>query len=156
MQESAQQHWPFWAVGFPIYFVGLWVGVSALISLAGGWWGLAKRYRTERTFPAHKRSLQRGQMRAGTGYNGVLTLASDAEGLYLGVMFLFRVAHPPLFIPWSEIEIEEPKRWLFFLVQRLRLGPDRIPLQLRERLAQFLLSERPVSESQRNGIRWGI
>jgi hypothetical protein len=156
MQDFAAQHPSFWVVGFPIYFVALWLGVSFLISLAGGWWGLSKKYRTERAFPAHKKSFQRGQMRGGTGYNGVLTLGSDAEGVYLGVLFLFRVAHPPLFIPWSDVEVEESTRYFFFRVQRLRLGPNRILLMLREPLAQFLLAERPASAPQTSAMRWGI
>lgn len=78
-------------------------------------------------------------MRAGIGYNNVLTLASDPEGLYLGVMILFRMGHPNLFVTWSEIEFEEPKQWLFYKVQTLRLGPDRTPLRLRVSLVDFLL-----------------
>ena len=156
MQDFAAQHPSFWAAGFPIYFVALWLGVSFLISLAGGWWGLSKQYRTERTFPAHKKSFQRGQMRGTTAYNGVLTLGSDAEGVYLGVMFLFRCAHPPLFIPWSDVEVEAPTRYFFLRVQKLRLGPNRILLMLREPLAEFLLAERPESKAQASGIRWGI
>jgi hypothetical protein len=76
------------------------------------------------------------------GYNNVLTVASDSEGIYLGVLFLFRIAHPPLFIPWSEIEIETPQKKFFVSVQKLRLGPDRIPLRLRTKLVEFLQSEK--------------
>jgi hypothetical protein len=95
-------------------------------------------------------------MRGMTGYNGVLTLGSDAEGVYLGVMFLFRFAHPPLFIPWSDVAVEEPTRWFFFRVRKLRLGSGRILLKLREPLARFLLAERPTGAPTSSGIQWGI
>jgi hypothetical protein len=46
------------------------------------------------------RSFQAGRI-GEAKYNGVLRIAHDPFGLYLSVMFLFRVGHPPLFIPWS-------------------------------------------------------
>jgi hypothetical protein len=33
----------------------------------------------------------------------VLNIAHDQFGLYLSMMVLFRVGHPPLFIPWGEV-----------------------------------------------------
>lgn len=90
-------------------------------------------------------------MRLGVNYNSVLTLASDAEGIYMGVMVLFRIGHPRLFIPWGQIQVEEPRRWLFFMAQRLYLGPDRIPLRLRMRPAQFLLEPRGGENSPAAG-----
>jgi len=62
--------------------------------------------------------------------------------MYMGAFVLFRAGQPPLFIPWGEIELEEPRRWWFFMTRRLYLGPDRIPLRLRLRTAQFLLEPR--------------
>ncbi|MDR3746046.1 MAG: hypothetical protein P4K80_07955 [Acidobacteriaceae bacterium] len=142
MDKFIGQHVAFSASFLTLYFVVFWAGVGVLISVVGGWRSLAQRYRTERTFPDHKRWLQSGQMYRMVGYNNVLTVASDNEGIYLGVLFLFRIAHPPLFIPWSEIEIETPQQKFFVSVQKLRLGPDRIPLRLRTKLVEFLQSEK--------------
>ena len=91
------------------FFVGVWVVAVVLVSLLSGWWGLAEQYRTETPFPAHMRRFQRGQMRWRTNYGNILTVASDSRGLYLSVMFLFRLGHPPLFIPWADISFEDPK-----------------------------------------------
>jgi hypothetical protein len=146
MEEFIQHHPVLFAVGFAVYFVVLWAAVSCIVSLTGGWWGLAQRYRTERPFPAHKRRMQNGQMRLAVGYHNVLTLASDAEGIYLGVVFLFRLGHPRLFLPWTGVEIEAPKRWLFSNVQTLRLGPDRIPLRLRVTLVDFLRASKTSNQ----------
>lgn len=134
------------------FFVGVWAMANVLVSLLSGWWGLAEQYRTETPFPAHMRRFQRGQMRWRTNYGNILTVVSDSRGLYLSVMFLFRLGHPPLFIPWADISFEDPNLWLFFSMQRLRLGPDRIPLRLREPLVDFLRAGRETSglESQEN------
>ena len=98
MAEWIQQNPSLAPVAFAAFFVGLWLVMGFVISLMGGWWSLAERYRTDRPFPAHVRRFQRGQMRFMINYNGVLTVASDAEGVYLGMMFLFRLGHPPLFV----------------------------------------------------------
>jgi hypothetical protein len=78
-------------------------------------------------------------MRRLTGYRHVLNVGSDRIGVYLGVLFLFRVGHPPLFIPWTDIIVEQPKTWFFFRVQTMRLGPNEIPLKLRRSVVEFLL-----------------
>lgn len=152
MAEWMQQNPALVPVAAAAFFVGVWVVAVVLVSLLSGWWGLAEQYRTETPFPAHMRRFQRGQMRWRTNYGNILTVASDSRGLYLSVMFLFRLGHPPLFIPWADISFEDPNLWLFFSMQRLRLGPDRIPLRLRESLVDFLRAGRETSglESQEN------
>jgi len=142
MQVFVSQHPGLYGVGFASCFVVLWVVSGFLVGLASGWQILAERYRTELEYPVHRRRMQSAQMRALIGYNNVLTLGSDMEGIYLGMPFLFRIGHPRLFVPWAEIEIEAPKRWLLFEVQTLRLGVNRIPLRLRVSLVDFLLASR--------------
>ena len=48
---------------FPIYFFFLWLLVGATISFVGGWFSLAKVYRTREAFNGAKWSMQSGQMR---------------------------------------------------------------------------------------------
>ena len=152
MAECMKQNPALVPVAAAAFFVGVWVMAVVLVSLLSGWWGLAEQYRTETPFPAHMRRFQRGQMRWRTNYGNILTVASDSRGLYLSVMFLFRLGHPPLFIPWADISFEDPNLWLFFSMQRLSLGPDRIPLRLRESLVDFLRAGRETSglDSQEN------
>jgi len=38
-------------------------------------------------------------------YRGTLNLKICAEGLYLKVNPLFKIAHPPLLIPWHDLRI---------------------------------------------------
>jgi len=49
-------------------------------------------------------------------YNNILTIGADEGGLYLGVLFLFRAGHPPLYIPWREISVVERQGWFFSYV----------------------------------------
>ena len=36
------------------------------------------------------------------GYNGVLNLTANAEGLFMETLWLFGAGHPRLFIPWHD------------------------------------------------------
>jgi hypothetical protein len=49
-------------------------------------------------------------------YRNALFVTVGRSGLSLSVLFLFRVLHPPLFIPWSAVEAVRPER--FWLVNR--------------------------------------
>lgn len=158
MQEFETQHPAMFVV---CAFAGsaiLWVGIGVVISLVSGWRSLAGRYRTEREFPEHKRRMQSARMRAFTGYNNILTLSSDAEGITMGMTVNLFPGHPRLFVSWADVVVEEPKRTLWVTMRTLRLGPGGIPLRLSEGLVQFLLETKPTSggETQDGGIRRGI
>ena len=93
-----------------------WLGVCALISLMGGWHRLATKFRAA--------SASRGEeirfvsMTLGTGlfparYRNALFVTVGPSGVGLSVVFLFRVLHPPLFIPWSAVEsVQRERSWL--------------------------------------------
>ena len=42
-------------------------------------------------------------------YGGVLIFGANFQGMYLAVNPLFAILHPPLFIPWMDIQSEEQK-----------------------------------------------
>jgi hypothetical protein len=66
----------------------------------------------------------------------------------LSVLFLFRIGHPPLQIPWNEIAVERTKYfWRSYIV--LKLGTnERIPVRISERMARNLgVVERFLIES---------
>jgi hypothetical protein len=113
LQHWIDQHPSVFAAIFPIYFLCLWFLVAAIISLVGGWFSLAKVYRTRATFNGAKWRMQSGQMRWLVNYNNVLTLGVNSQGLYLASMFLFRFMHPPLLVSWSEIKVRSKKGWVF-------------------------------------------
>jgi hypothetical protein len=135
LQHWIDQHPAAFAAIFPIYFLCLWSLVAMIVSFVGGWFSLAKLYRTRVPFHGAKWTMQSGQMRFLTNYNNVLTLGVSPEGLFLASMFLFRFMHPPLLIPWSEIKVQRKKGWIFEYVI-LTLGHElAIPLRIRAKLA---------------------
>jgi len=98
-------------------FVALWIGVIFLIAATGGWRSLAERFGSD---PGEYRGT-RWHMRSGVmggfaRYNNILTIGADSRGLYLSVLFLFRVGHSPLYIPWDHIEMRERRGWMFSYV----------------------------------------
>jgi len=140
-QRFIDQHPSLFAVIFPVYFITLWFLVGTTTSFIGGWFSLAKVYRTRVAFDGAKWRRQSGQMRWLANYNRVLTLGASQEGLYLACVFLFRFMHPPLLIPWSEIKVRRKKGWVFEYVI-LTLGHEpAIPLRIRAKLAERLRNE---------------
>ena len=74
LQRLIDQHPSVFAAIFPIYFLCLWFLVGAIISFIGGWFSLAKVYRTRLPFNGAKWRMQSGRMRWLANYNNVLTL----------------------------------------------------------------------------------
>jgi hypothetical protein len=118
--------------------VGSWAIIFTLISRVGGWATLAEQYRCEETFTGPRWSFQRGQMRWMVGYNNCLNVGADPRGLYLSILFPFRLGHPPLFIPWRDISYSSKKvLWVKFV--ELRLGREvTIPFRISNQLAEKL------------------
>ena len=75
-------------------------------------------------------------MKRMTNYNNVLTIGANREGLYLSVLFIFRLGHPPLFIPWTETAFKE-KEGKFYDRCELRFArcPE-IPFIISKKLMQ--------------------
>jgi hypothetical protein len=138
LQRLIDQHPSAFAAIFPIYFLCLWLLVGATISVIGGWFSLAKVYRTQVAFDGTKWRMQSAQMRWLANYNNVLTIGVSPQGLYLASMFLFRFMHPPLLVPWSEIKVRRRNGWVFEYVI-FTMGHDlTIPLRIRAKLAAKL------------------
>ncbi len=125
----------------PLFFVTLWCAALFAVSRVSGWALLAKRFRTDSPFPGQSWGWQSAGLRWGCNYNNCLTLGSDPSGLFLSIMFLFRIGAPSLLIPWSEVIVWRRRQFLFFRIVELRLGREQqVPLVMREKLADFLRS----------------
>ena len=99
-------------VGALIAFFLFWNGIIFLLSLVGGWHSLGGHY-PQSGDVTPRWTYKSGRMRGFVNYNGILNLGVNEQGLHLSVVSLFRAGHPPLFIPWREIQISEGRR--FFL-----------------------------------------
>lgn len=90
-------------VAFPIFFSALWIGVTLLMSLIGGWGRLGKSYAAAGR-PAGGRVLRHVTGMFGMArYKHVLTVITTDDGFYIETRKVFRPGHPPLFIPFSAI-----------------------------------------------------
>jgi len=126
---------------FPLAIIVLWPAATGFISAIGGWGTLAEFYRK----PPDKKCgnkpilLSGVGMRFMLGYHNCVFAAADNDGLYLSVIFLFRLFHPPLFIPWPDIKAE--RRKYLFVFNMIRLDTDKspgIPIDILERHAKQL------------------
>jgi len=107
-----------------LLFPLVWVFTVWLITLLG-WSRLARRYALRGSFHGHVRSFQSGIIGGFSRYNGVLVIGWGEQGLFLHVFFLFRINHPPLLIPWDEIQEAISDTYWFTKRLRLRMrAPD--------------------------------
>jgi len=128
--------------GFAVYFVMLWCFVCIVLSVMSGWFALSRRF--------HKQSDPYGEtrsagpfsygirMRFRIGYGNVIRLTAAEDALYLSILLLFRIGHPPLRIPWQDVQFGRSKfLWQQYVV--LTLGKqERIPMRISERMARKL------------------
>jgi hypothetical protein len=126
---------------FVLFFATLWCAVIFLIGRISGWALLAKRFRTDSQFPGQLWTWQSARFRWGCNFNNCLTVGAGPSGLYLSMLFLFRIGSPPLLIPWQEVTIRQRRTVLFFQLVELQLGrEEQIPFTIREKLADSLRS----------------
>jgi hypothetical protein len=121
---------------FPIFFVVLWCTIGLLAAYLTGWAALARRFRLTAPFTGETWSWQSARMRWSTHYGGCLTVGADPSGLYLSVLFPFRIGHPPLFLPWHEVSVWRRWKVLGLRNVELRLGQEeQLPFQISGNLA---------------------
>ncbi|MDO7845863.1 hypothetical protein Q5H92_05805 [Hymenobacter sp. M29] len=91
-------------------FVAFWCLVVKMLSLVG--WQRLAQYRLPRPLGWPTRTIGRATV-GGISYKNVLSAGAQAEGLTLEVLFLFRVGHPPLLIPWAAIGPVRTEKFLW-------------------------------------------
>ncbi len=86
----------------PVFFVGLWLIISASFAVTSGWLSLAQSFRASAR--PHGEAVY-GQVKQ-IGFipeRAVTHMIVSADGLYLYASLLFRFLRPALLIPWSEV-----------------------------------------------------
>jgi hypothetical protein len=110
--ESSIATIPLVVIAFAILFPIFWSLVIGLISVLSGWQRLAQRYRATLPPWGKKWSWQYGMI-GWAGYNGVLILTANSEGLFMETLWLFGFGHPRLFIPWHEFREAKVQSYFF-------------------------------------------
>ncbi len=103
---------------FPMFAL-MWLGISALLSVLGGWNRLAGSFRATQRADGRRFRFVSGSMGARlfpVSYGGCLFVTVNETGFGLSILFPFRFLSPPLFIPWSQVASAETRR--FFLLNR--------------------------------------
>jgi hypothetical protein len=100
-------------VGFACFFLGIWFGITVLMSLFGGWFKLSKIFRDSNP-PRNQQFTFESIYMGSVNYKGCISGCLGADGLHLKILLLYPLMHPPLFIPWSEITSITVKNWIFF------------------------------------------
>ena len=135
--------WLDWVFHHPPFFVLLFVATWALtlhlLGMISGWAILSKRFRFTGMFCGQSWPFRSARMRFQVHYGNCLSIGADESGLYLAVFPIFRVGHPPLLIPWSEVSIMSGEKGFIFKKRELRLGrQELIPLRISASLAVTL------------------
>ena len=98
---------------FPVFFTALWVSITFAMSYIGGWGKVGRQYPAAGAPPLGRALKNVTGMFGMARYKYVLTVITADDGLYIENRKVFRVGHPPLFIPFSAI-FHARKQTLFF------------------------------------------
>jgi hypothetical protein len=115
---------------------------SFLSSVISGWHKLSRRFRAQSEPYGDAKSVgpfpYTVYTRYWSHYSSIIRMTAAEDALYLSVLFFLRIGHPPLCIPWKEIQFCRMKFfWREHVV--LTLGEqERIPMRISERMARNL------------------
>jgi hypothetical protein len=120
-----------YAQWFLLFVALFWVGSVSLMSLTGGWHRLASRFRDSaaaqgETLPFVSMYLRTGGLPV--GYRGCVNVTITPRGMRLSILILFRLLHPPMFIPWTAVESVRPEDFgsLRYIAVVIRGSPTRL------------------------------
>jgi len=105
---------------FPLFFVGVFVLVLYILSRKG-WYELGNTYRFSQKFQGNRVGIISAMIN-GVNYKNCLLLKYDDTGFYLKPIFIFRLFHTPVLIPWKEVISVHEKKVLFSELRELVIG----------------------------------
>ena len=105
---------------FPFFFIGMWVFVTYILSKMG-WSDLVENFKLERSFSGRRIGYISASINS-VNYQNSLILKCNEEGMYINSVIFFRLFHPAIFIPWSEIIDVRDKKILFTSYKELIIG----------------------------------
>jgi hypothetical protein len=108
-------------LGFILLFAAFGCGVCWLLATIGGWTALASHFRSAEPPQGKAFSMQSGRVGI-VDYGSCLNIRVNEAGMYLAVFPLFRVGHPPLFIPWSEFGACQTRSKFFWTFVEVSIG----------------------------------
>ena len=130
---------PYIVVIMTIVSLAVFCFVSFLSSVLSGWHTLSKRFRAESEPYGVTRSAgpfpYTVYTRYLSHYSFIIRMTAAEDALYLSVLLILRIGHPPLRIPWNEIQLSKTTYFMRRLIL-LTLGEqERIPMRISESMA---------------------
>jgi hypothetical protein len=110
-QAAADKPLSIYVFLIPLALVVMWPLILFQLAFIGGWRRLAKDFKTSRP-PTGKRFGMESASVGWVGYNNCLTIHTNPEGIFLEPWYIFRVAHPRLFIPWAAVSVIRERSFL--------------------------------------------
>jgi hypothetical protein len=91
---------PAWVI---VFLPAIWVAVTMLIAVLGGWGSLAERFSARE--PPLGETLRMQSLSFGLlgNYREAINVTVGPPGVHLVPIVLFRLGHRPLLIPWREV-----------------------------------------------------
>lgn len=142
MQADPSQLPPYILVIMATVSFAVFYFMSFLPSVLSGWHTLSKRFRAESEPYGATKSAgpfpYTVYTRYWSHYSFIIRMTAAEDALYLSVLFFLRIGHPPLRIPWNEIQLSKTTYFMQPLIL-LTLGEqERIPMRISERMARKL------------------
>ena len=125
-----------------IFFIALWCAIGFLVSFISGWSALSRRFKRQSEPYGETKTagplLYTVYMRWWGHYSSLIRLTAASDALYASVLFLFRIGHPPLRIPWDEIRFGRTKVFFRPFVVLTLGNEEKIPMRIPLRMAHNL------------------
>jgi len=104
---------------FLVCFGLLWSGIVFLSAHLSGWTALARHYPGSQQPAGQSWHWSSATFSWFASYRNILTVSVSPSGLYMRPIFVFRIGHEPLLIPWNAIT--DAQRTSLFFTQAFRL-----------------------------------
>ncbi len=136
---------------FPFLFIGMWLGITSLLSLFSGWRTLQTQFPDRDEIPTLRLRMQSAQMGrrsrhnpwGGVSYGSCLRFDVCPTGLRVAVWRIFGIFDRPFLVPWNQIAVER-RKVLFVKRYSLRLGNTGITLTIRDKAYQRIAANSPL------------
>ena len=140
----------------PLSFA-VWLAVTYVTSRTSGWHLLAEQFHVYEDIEGDAYRFASGSMGKRfmrVKYSNSLFITVGKRALYISVFFPLRFAHPPLLIPWSQIESVETKRTMR-IVEHVEIKfKDKWPvLHLRGRASKAIVAAFNIYSQDPDGQR---
>jgi hypothetical protein len=99
-----------------------WPLVTATLAILSGWRRLAERFPAPPIVDGEKYASQSLRLSLLGSYNRCVHVTVGEKGLHMVPMILFRLLHPPILIPWTDISACERRDFLFMKRTRITVG----------------------------------